>query len=395
MQPQVETMISLPVFEKARSITHCCHLLGGQEVSVERKYDGEYCQVHVLSSSGCESRVTIFSKSGRNSTVDRKLLLPTIRTCLDLDTPDCRVQRQCVLVGELLVWNDQQREIVPFYKIRRYVTREGRQLGCDQDSPPSPDEHLMMMFYDIHLLDDLSCIYEPYERRRQRLNALVRPVPGRAEIGEWEKMDFRRPDSAVNLAHRMANAISQNWEGLVLKACQDAYISTCGGIQKHVKLKKDYIPGLGDSADLVVVGGRRDASVVHTLGSGNWSWTAFSLACVENKDAVLRQNAKAIFRIVGEVSRPSISIEDVRFLNRHGMLCETPFTPSHSEMEVRSELASVQLPTTLFTRPAVVGAGFDRPSNSHYHTLRFPRVVKIHHDRSFLDAVDFAAYQSP
>jgi DNA ligase-4 len=120
MQPQVETMISLPVFEKARSITHCCHLLGGQEVSVERKYDGEYCQVHVLSSSsGCESRVTIFSKSGRNSTVDRKLLLPTIRTCLDLDTPDCRVQRQCVLVGELLVWNDQQREIVPFYKIRR------------------------------------------------------------------------------------------------------------------------------------------------------------------------------------------------------------------------------------------------------------------------------------
>jgi DNA ligase 4 len=69
---------------------------------VKRKYDGEYCQVHVQRSSGGEDRVTIFSKSGRNSTVDRKLLLPTIRTCLDLNIADCRIQRQCVLVGVLL-----------------------------------------------------------------------------------------------------------------------------------------------------------------------------------------------------------------------------------------------------------------------------------------------------
>jgi hypothetical protein len=41
----------------------------------------------------------------------------------------------------------------------------------------------------------------------------------------------------------------------------------------------------------------------------------------------------------------------------------------------------------------VVGAGFDRPSNSRYHTLRLFRVVKIHHDRSFLNAVDFTVYQ--
>src|ERR1700733_3603450 len=100
--------------------------------------------------------------------------------------------------------------------------------------------------------------------------------------------------------------------------------------------------------------------------------------------------------MVGEVSRPSISVEDVRFLNRHGILCETPFARSDLEMDVHSELTGGPLPTTLFTRSAVVevvGAGFDRPSNPHYHTLRFPRVMKIHHDRSFLDAVGFTAYQ--
>ena len=38
----------------------------------------------------------------------------------------------------------------------------------------------------------------------------------------------------------------------------------------------------------------------------------------------------------------------------------------------------------------VVGAGFDRPSNSRYDTLRFPRVMKIYHDRTVGDAVTFA-----
>ena len=271
MQPQLETMISLPVFEKARSIRHCSQLVGNQEISVGRKYDGEYCQVHVRLGTAGDGYITIFSKSGRNSTTDRKSLLPTIKRCLGVDTPDCRIRRQCILVGELLVWDDRTQEIMPFLKIRRYVTREGHHLGCDQDSPRSPDEHLMIIFYDVLVLDDNNCIYEPYEHRRQRLLVLVNPVPGHAELGEREKMDFRRPAAAVRLAHRLATAITLNWEGLVLKACQDPYVSAHGGVQRNVKLKKDYIPGLGDSADLVVVGGRRDASAVYAIGLGNLS----------------------------------------------------------------------------------------------------------------------------
>lgn len=238
MQPHLETMISLPIFEKARSISHCSQLVGDQEISVERKYDGEYCQVHVRVGTAGDSSVTIFSKSGRNSTMDRKPLLPSIKSCLSVDTPDCKIQRQCILVGELLVWNDRTQEIMPFFKIRRHVTREGHHLGCDQDSPCSPDEHLMIIFYDVLVLDDINCIYEPYERRRQRLQVLVNPVPGHAELGEREKMDFRRPDAAVRLAHRLATAITQNWEGLVLKACQDPYVSAHGGIQRKCQAEE-------------------------------------------------------------------------------------------------------------------------------------------------------------
>jgi hypothetical protein len=58
MQHQLETMISLPAFEKARSIRHCCQLFGDGEISVERKYDGEYCQVHVRAGTAGDSYVT-------------------------------------------------------------------------------------------------------------------------------------------------------------------------------------------------------------------------------------------------------------------------------------------------------------------------------------------------
>jgi len=53
-------------------------------------------------------------------------------------------------------------------------------------------------------------------------------------------------------------------------------------------------------------------------------------------------------------------------------------------------------PHFLFSRPAVaeiIGAGFDRPANAQYLTLYFPRGVKIHHDRSLEDTVDFPEYQ--
>ena len=65
-------------------------------------------------------------------------------------------------------------------------------------------------------------------------------------------------------------------------------------------------------------------------------------------------------------------------------------------MDVHADLAVGKLPTSLFTRPAlveVVGAGFDRPPNSRYYTLRFPRVLKIHCDRTIVDATESSAYQ--
>jgi DNA ligase-4 len=47
IKPRIGVMISQPLREKIRSIQHCGQLVGAKRVIVERKYDGEYCQIHI------------------------------------------------------------------------------------------------------------------------------------------------------------------------------------------------------------------------------------------------------------------------------------------------------------------------------------------------------------
>lgn len=127
----------------------------------------------------CEGRIKIFSKSGRDSTVDRAGLLKTVRKSLRLDKEDCQIKRQCILEGELLVWNDRYRRIEPFHRIRRHIKRSGCLIGTREDSPVDLNEHPMIIFYDVLLLDDVGYIKNDHHTRRRVLESLIDSIPGR------------------------------------------------------------------------------------------------------------------------------------------------------------------------------------------------------------------------
>lgn len=72
LKPVLGTKVGRPLWRKGRSIKHCLDMSHAR-MSVEKKIDGEYCQVHVDLSKGRRC-IQIFSKSGKDSTDDRSRL---------------------------------------------------------------------------------------------------------------------------------------------------------------------------------------------------------------------------------------------------------------------------------------------------------------------------------
>ena len=134
LTPRIGTKIGPPSWAKAKGgIRHALNIVNGRTMSLERKYDGEYCQIHVDLSKG-DDCIQIFSKSGKDSTEDRKGIVPSIKDGLRLRRSDCSLRQKGILEGELLVWDDRRQNICDFHVIRKHVSRSGVFLGTDQDS---------------------------------------------------------------------------------------------------------------------------------------------------------------------------------------------------------------------------------------------------------------------
>ena len=443
LKPYVGCKIGRPRFIKARSFQSCAELVGRRRWALEPKYDGEYCQLHVDLSRG-QDCIQIFSKSGKDSTKDRQAAHDWIKSVLQIGS-ECRFKKQCILEGEIIVLDTRTNRILEFDKIRKHVSRSGSFLGTAQDSAPHDHEHLRIIFYDALLIDDDVLIHQSYETRRKKLSKVC-SVPfdflfkeqylsaihavlanysknmadiqqllpsghGWACRGSWGSVDFsfsefRDPRARQKfLQHHFRKARMQRLEGLVLKPLDGSYLSLLPQNDSNydgtiIKMKADYIPGMGDTADFVIVGAFSSSAhkIEHNLLK-QIKWTHFELACIVNKDNVHDHNARPVFRLMGAVSRPAVSADNMRLLSQQGQLRQVSHDHSESgQMPYEIQLANGHTrPKALFERPFIVdvlGSGFERPANTSHYMLRHPRITKVHNDdRGIEDTVSFGELQ--
>jgi|SRR5277367_5023220 len=71
VRPFIGVKVGRQPFLMGRSIKHCVDMAQNRRMSIEKKYDGEYFQLHIDMSKSGGSRIKIFSKSGKDSTADR------------------------------------------------------------------------------------------------------------------------------------------------------------------------------------------------------------------------------------------------------------------------------------------------------------------------------------
>lgn len=134
LPPKIGIKLGPPKWIKAKGgVKHAVSIIDGRTMSVERKHDGEYCQIHIDLSKG-EDCIQIFSKSGKDSTEDRKGVHQAIKDGLRVGQPNCRFKEKCILEGELLVYSDRTKETLEFHKIRKHISRSGSFLGTALDS---------------------------------------------------------------------------------------------------------------------------------------------------------------------------------------------------------------------------------------------------------------------
>ena len=417
LRPRAGIKVGRPEFCKARSIKHCHQMANGRRMSIERKYDGEYCQIHI-DLSNKHAPIQIFSKSGKDSTEDRDKVIPVVEEALRMRYSDCKFTQRCILEGELLVWSDEGCELMGFNKLRRLLPRSGILIGVDNDSPyvlspprkiylyanwysPQPYEHLMIMFFDILLLDDDICLAKPHRERRLLLQKVVQIIPGRADLAHQEVLDFSRVDSYHRLESSFEKAITQRWEGYILKACDEPYFPIYSTGVDHmfgrwIKLKKDYIPGLGDTVDLALIGASYKSQDAQNLSQiKQLKWTHFFVGCLLNKDGVQKDGSLPHFRVIDVIGRDSMSVQTMQILNQFGeFYARSPINFEGFAVEYGHD--SLPKATALFKQPFVVemlGSGFEKPSGARYFTLRFPRILKIHSDRTVYETASFRELQ--
>ena len=262
----------------------------------------------------------------------------------------------------------------------------------------------MIVFYDVMLIDDDPVLHRTHRERRRLLEKLVKPIKGRVGL-LWQKhVSFSTPDGARRLKQALAQAFVMRWEGLVLKPSDEPYFnlerSSNGRYpSRWIKLKKDCIKGLGDSADFAVLGAGYDVREAGKYPDLDLSWTHFYIGCLMNKDAVFHSAAKPHILVFDKISE-CIKKEDLLYLNQHG---QYPLRAMESGSKDLTDIYDLELasglpvPKVIFRKPFVfdvAGSGFDKAPNRDIFTLRFPRVLKLHRDRDWKQAVSLDELQA-
>ena len=200
----------------------------GNQFAVEYKLDGERVQLHIEG-----EKVVLFSRSLENISSYYPDIIEKIPKTIQVDN--------IILEAEAVAMNENTGEFLPFQELMH----RRRKYKIEKAVTQYP---ITVNLFDILYYNGKSCLELSYKERREKLeksvkeNDFVKYIPMNIVKDENEIEDF------------MENSINAGSEGLMLKMLDKPYQAGSRG-SYWLKLKREYQNELGDSLDLVVIGG--------------------------------------------------------------------------------------------------------------------------------------------
>jgi DNA ligase 1 len=268
----------------------------GVKFTCEWKYDGERAQVHILDNG----TVKIFSRNSEDTTSkypdlgialkmamgrlpaepiypssaagsgpgagsDADITSLTSSSSSSSSSFSARIPLvSCVLDGEAVAYDREKGQLLPFQILS---SRQRKDATLD-----SIKVQVIFVAFDLLFLNGKSLLHSTLSQRREALRSSFMEVPGRFSFcTSFESTDTEEIGAFLN------DSVKGGCEGLMVKVLDgpESVYEPSKRSLNWLKLKKDYLDGLSDSFDLVVIGAWRGK------GKRTGVYGAYLLACYD------------------------------------------------------------------------------------------------------------------
>jgi len=268
LQPGVplKPMLAKPT----KSITEVLDRFEGKDFTCEYKYDGERAQIHFVAHDADLKLATAAPSAGRSN---RGVSNIFSRNSEDLSKkyPDILAKlpswvkqgtKSFVLDCETVAWDMEEKKVLPFQQL---MTRKRKDVKVEDVKVK-----VCVFAFDILYLNGAALVTKSFRERREHLREAFTEIEGEfafAKYGNTNELD--------EIQILLEDSVKSGCEGLMVKMLDgpESYYEPSKRSQNWLKVKKDYLAGVGDSLDLVVLG------AYYGKGKRTSWYGAFLLAC--------------------------------------------------------------------------------------------------------------------